>query len=221
MTRPDRERQGARQRERRVVMGGGAVVAAALLLAYGIVPFVRQWRAREASIAVARERVSYLATLTARTASLEAAAATDERALSTRTRRVMHARSSTLAASALQSLLQDMADASPLVVTRLEVSADDSSGVDPSVSFTDPSGAGQFAAGQSVAGASGHRVLQVPATMSAYGDIAGVSTLLHLISTGPRVLQLERLAMQRNAALLGAPDVVQVTMTIRAPVLPE
>jgi hypothetical protein len=47
-----------------------------------------------------------------------------------------------------------------------------------------------------------------------------VSTLLHRIDRS-RVLQLERLAMQRNAALLGAPDVVQVTMTIRAPVLPE
>ena len=32
---------------------------------------------------------------------------------------------------------------------------------------------------------------------------------------------VDRVALQRNAALAGAADVVQITMRVRAPVLPE
>lgn len=185
-----------KRRERRVMIGGVAVVALALTATLVVVPFVRQWRDREAEIAATQERVALLERLAARTESLEAEANAAERALAVRSRRVMHARSTTLAASSLQSLLQDMADASPLVVTRLEVSADDS---------TSTGGAAATA--------------RIPATFSAYGDIAGVASFLHHLAVGPRVLVLDRLTVQRNAALLGAPDVVQVTMAIHAPVI--
>jgi hypothetical protein len=200
-------------RERRVVVGGALVVAVSFILTYAVVPFIRHWNTREAEAAVVRDRLTYLESLTSRAAAIEQRASAAERQLSSEPRRVVHARSATLAASALQSLLQDMADASALAVSRLEVSADDTIGVDSVVSDPVAASAGD-ATGSAVR-------LQIPATISAYGDIHGVARFLDLIGRGPRVLVLERLAVQRNAALLGAPDVVQFTATLRAPVLPE
>lgn len=61
----------------------------------------------------------------------------------------------------------------------------------------------------------------VPASMSVYGDIHGVAAMLDVVQFGPRVMRLERVTLQRNAALIGAPDVVQATLQLRAPVLPQ
>ena len=114
------------RRERRVIIGGVAVVGMALLTTYGVLPFARQWRLQSARIDAARARVSYLHELVSRTTVLERAAESAERRLSTQPRRVVHARSTTLAASAMQGFLQDVADANRVVVTRLEVASDDS-----------------------------------------------------------------------------------------------
>lgn len=185
-------------RERRVVMGGALVVVVACAVVYGVVPWVRQWNARELELAAARDRAAYLTTLIARTAQLESDASASESALASSPRRVLHARSAPLGASALQSLLQDAADASHVVVTRLEVSGDataDSSAAAPS---SGPS---------------------LPATMSVYGDISGVTALLGVLSHGPRVVHVNRVALTRNSALVGAADVVQATLQLSAPVL--
>jgi len=197
-------------RERRVIAYGVATIVVALVLTYSVMPFVRHWREREGAIEAARARVAYLSTLVERTDALEAEATNAERALSSQRRRVLHARSSTLAASALQTFLQEAADASHVVVTRLEVSPDDSTSSDGT----------RASAG---AGSQGNRDLstRLPATLSAYGDINGAVTLLNTVMTGPRVLLLDRLTLSRNAALAGAPDVVQLTMALRAPVLPQ
>jgi hypothetical protein len=197
-------------RERRVIIGGTAILAVALAFTYAVMPFVRHWREREAKIEGARTRVAYLGNLVGRTDAFEAEATRAERALSSQRRRVLHARSSTLAASALQTFLQEAADASHVVVTRLEVSPDDSSASDVAT--------GAPAAGSKDRAPGGTRL---PATLSAYGDISGAATLLNTLMTGPRVLLLDRLTLTRNAALAGAPDVVQLTMTLRAPVLPQ
>lgn len=189
-------------RERNVIIAGTAIIAVALILTYGVMPFVRNWREREGAIEAAQARVAYLGNLVDRTDTLEAEASGAERALASQRRRVLHARSSTLAASALQTFLQEAADASHVVVTRLEVSPDDSSATAPDGDKT-KSGT------------------HVPATMSAYGDINGAAAMLNTVMTGPRVLLLDRLTLTRNAALVGAPDVVQLTMTLRAPVLPQ
>ena len=184
-----------RSREQRVVRVGIITVVVALLVAYVGAPFARRWQVREAAIDAAADRVAYLESLVARTAALEAAATRDERQLSSSARRVTHARSRALAASATQSLLQDAADASRVVVTRLDVSTD-----------TAMTGATDGASA-------------LPVTLSAYGDIVGVSTLLELLASGPRVLLVDRVVLQRNSALAGAADVVQTTLTLRAPVI--
>lgn len=194
MARPD----AVNTRERRVIIAATVLVVAAIVVTYAVLPFARHWQARELALSAAQQRVAYLHTLIGRTATLESAALDGERVLASQTRRVLHARSSTLAANALQTFLQDAADASRLAVTRLEVSPDDSARSE----------------GASAA------VTYVPAAFAAYGDIGGVTTLLDVVAAGPRVMSIERLTLLRNAALLGAPDVVQVTLTLRAPVLP-
>lgn len=191
-------RNAQARRERMVIAGGLAVVAVALLTVYGALPFARQWRLQSARIEAARARVSYLHELVSRTAVLERAAGRAERHLSTQSRRVVHARSTTLAASAMQGFLQDVTDANRVVVTRLEVASDDSSAMADSVG-----------------------VSYIPATLTAYGDIVGVTGVLRTMASGPRVVLIDRVALQRNAALAGAADVVQITMKVRAPVLPE
>ena len=202
-------------RERRVVVAGAAVVGIALLVTYGLLPFAQHWQTRERALDAARARVAYLQELTARTSSLESAAADAERVLSMQSRRVLHARSSTLAASALQTFLQDAADASHLAVTRLEVSPDDSVRADGVNAEVSQQSVGTVTVG-TVTGVS-----RLPAALSAYGDVGGVTALLDFLATGPRVLSIERVSLLRNAALLGAPDVVQITLSLRAPVLPE
>ena len=197
-------------RERLVIGGGTAIVLFALVMSYVVLPFIREWREREGEIESARARVAYLSTLIERTGALEAEGTAAERALSSQRRRVMQARSSTLAASALQTFLQEAADASHVVVTRLEVSAEDSTTID-----------GRNAAGAETSSVNAPASAHVPAMLSAYGDISGAATLLNTLLTGPRVLSLDRLTLTRNAALVGAPDVVQLTMTLRAPVLPQ
>ena len=191
-------RNARARRERMVIIGGLVVVGVALLTTYGVLPFARQWRLQSARIEAARARVSYLHDLSSRTTVLERAAESAERRLSTQSRRVVHARSTTLAASAMQGFLQDVADANRVVVTRLEVASDDSTAI--------PDSAG---------------VSYIPATLTAYGDIVGVTGVLRTMASGPRVVLVDRVALQRNAALAGAADVVQISMRVRAPVLPE
>ena len=59
----------------------------------------------------------------------------------------------------------------------------------------------------------------LPATIAAYGDIFGLAEFLHKLSSGPRVVRVERIAIQQNSALRGAPDVLQITVTLAAPVI--
>lgn len=227
MAHPDR----TAQRERRVISVGIGVVVAALALTYAIMPFARHWSAREASIDAAASRVAYLHALVGRTTELEADAASAERALSLTVRRVLRARSSTLAASAVQTLLQEAADASSLVVMRLDVSPDDSvalltdAPMPATVANADANPGATADASADASGAAARArsasTLSIPATMSAYGDIAGVTHLLGLLATGPRVILVEQLTMVRNSALIGAADVVQVTMSLRVPVVPQ
>jgi hypothetical protein len=67
--------------------------------------------------------------------------------------------------------------------------------------------------------AAGRDGASVPATLSAYCDIHGLAALLRHLETGPRAVAVERMTVQINPALRGAPDVLQVSLTLRAPVV--
>jgi hypothetical protein len=189
-------------REKRVIELGSAIVIVSLFVSYVALPFVRRWGAREDSIATLEARVAYLTEFASRQQALERAANAAEEELSRSTRRVVQARTMTLASNGLQSMLQGAVDASRLVSQRLEVAPEP----------TDDST--RLALEARAAGAT-----SLTATLSAYGDISGVTTLLDLFATGARLAEIERLTMIRNSALAGAADVVQATMVVRAPVL--
>ena len=177
------------RRERRVVVGGAVVLALALLVTYGVVPATVHWRAREQQLLAASDQVAALRGVLAQGAALERAAAQAEASLAGSPVRVLHARSNALGASALQALLQGAADGSGLLVNRVDV------GTTP-----DDGGA-------------------LTATMLAYGDIHGLSALLEQLAGAPRLVSVERLTVQINPALRGAPDVLQLSIGVRAPVV--
>lgn len=181
----------AQRRERWVVIGGVLMVALAVLGTYVIAPAAAQWGTRERQIDRARAQVAQLRALQLNGAAFDSAATTAETALAGAGRRVIHARSDALGASALQTLLQGAADASALLVNRVDVA--------PAL---DTDGA-------------------LTATMSAYGDIYGLSALLTQLAVAPRVTMVERLTVQINPALRGARDVLQITVAVRAPMVFE
>ena len=201
-------------RERRVVAVGTTVVVVGLLLAYVMLPFARHWSMRERELHAMRAQSDSLAGLVAAASQLEALASAQERSLAASNRRVLHARSATLAASSLQSLLQDASDASHLVVTRLDVAQDLSRQLSPDVAPESSLSAPQQSASRG-------RALSLPATLAAYCDIVGLASLLDHLARAPRVVYVERLTVQQNSSLRGAPDMLQVTVTLRAPVVLE
>jgi len=182
---------GAPSRERRVVLGGIAVLALSLLATYGVLPAATRWRDREIQLDRLRSQVAHLRGIQQRASELESAAMSREALLAGGARRVIHARSSALGASALQTLLQGAADASGLVVDRVDVGPELTSAGD------------------------------LTATISAYGDIHGLAALLAQLVSAPRITAVERLTVQINPALRGAPDVLRVTLGVRAPMVME
>ena len=199
-------------RERRTVVIGAVVVVLSLLVAYVLLPFGRRWQLREIELEGTRARVSELESLSSSRRALDSAAKAVERSIAAGGRRVIRARSRALAASALQSFLQDASDASRLVVTRLDVATGEADGAEANV-------VGEPFDGSTSRGVDSTAF--IPATLSAHCDITGLADLLAQLSHGPRVVHVERMAVQTNSALRGAPDMLQVTLTLRAPVIIE
>lgn len=181
----------APSRERRVVMGGLVVLALSLLVTYGLLPAVARWRDRERQLNRVHAQVAHLKGMQQHASELEVAASSREVLLAGDGRRVIHARSPALGASALQALLQGAADASGLVVDRVDIGPDLTSDGD------------------------------LTASLSAYGDIHGLASLLAQLANAPRITAVERLTVQINSALRGAPDVLRVTLEVRAPMVME
>ncbi|MEI6740756.1 MAG: hypothetical protein WCK74_10665 [Gemmatimonadaceae bacterium] len=190
-------------RERRVITGGALIVSAALSLTYLVRPFAQRWQTRSAERAEAMATTAALVALASDHAAIERAADTSERALADAPRRILRARSATLGASALQSLVQGAADASHVVLTRVVVSPDSLEG------------SARGVAADSLRPAT--QPPSLPLQLSAYGDITGITRFLTVLATGPQLIGIDRVTLQRNSALAGAADVVQVTLTAHAP----
>jgi len=178
-------------RERRTIAIGLAISLAALFIVRGVLPFTQRWQAREATISAESARLERLRGLVAAETALEQAVTRRVTALSTGPR-LLPGRTSALAASALQALLQDAADRSGMVVSQLDVVGA------PAID----------------GGAPGHGPAGVPATLSAIGDIWGVTGMLSLIQQGPQLLEIEELSVRPNAALRG--ELLQMTVKLHA-----
>ncbi len=177
-------------RQPRILSAGLSTIALALLIVFVVTPFLRNWRMRERQIDAAQVQFDRLnAVLVNRAVTTRMLAARD-RDLSLQPTRVLRAHSRALASSALQSMVQDMADASHVVVTRLDVA--------------------NVAAGS-----------ELPLTLSANGDIYGLADLLLHFRNARYAIDVDKMLVQVNSALRGAPDVLQVTLSLQAPVIIE
>jgi hypothetical protein len=177
--------------ERRTIAIGALVSAIALVMAYGVVPFARRWSAREDAIAAARDQIARLEFVASHERELrEATREGDDRMNGGP--RLLGGRTPALAASAMQTLLQGYADQSRITITRLDVA-----GAPDSVASALP---------------------MIPATLSAIGDIYGLTDLLASIEHGERVLEITGMTIVANSALKGG--LLQVSLAVRAPYQP-
>ncbi len=174
-------------RERRTVWIGLVVSLLGLTVAYGVVPFARHWQQREQQIAAEAERLARLRGLIAYETQLGDAVQARVGALEAGPQRLLSGRTPALAASALQGLLQDFADRSQVTISRLDVAGAPVTGNGP--------------------------LPMIPASVSAIGDIYGVTDLLSLIQNGPRLLEITELSVRPNPALRGG--LLQVSLTLR------
>ncbi len=175
-------------RERRTVIAGIAVSAMALVIAFAAIPLARRWSEREALIASSVERLGRLSSLVARENELRAALATRERG-AVGGRSVVTGRTPALAAAALQSAIQSYALRSRVTVNRLDVAG--------------------------AADTAGTILPMIPASLSAVGDVYGVSDFLSLIETGKPVVEIREMTIVSNSALRGG--LLQLALTLRAP----
>ena len=179
----------ARQQPR-ILSAGLAIVALAVLVVFVITPFAKRWSEREAQIEAAQRQFNHLNALFINQAATNAMVTQREVSMSLQPTRVLRAKSRALAASALQSMVQDMAEASHITVTRLDIAT--------VVAGTD-----------------------VPLTLSANGDIYGLTDLLRQFRNSRYVVDVDKMLVQVNSALRGAPDVLQMTLSLHAPVIVE
>jgi hypothetical protein len=177
-------------RERRTITIAVAVLATALLVVYGILPYARRWSAREELIASRAEQVARLRWLAANESSLQAAmAARLARSTDVDRPRLLGGRSSALAASALQTVVQGYADQAGVTVRELNVAG---------------------APDSAVAGAEA-----IPATVSAVGDIWSVTDFVSRLQNGATLIDIREIAVSPNPALRG--ELLQLSLVLRAP----
>lgn len=169
----------------------GAVIALAVAVVVGIGilrPFVQRWNAREAKLAEAQTKLADLTGVVANRVLADSVGNQREALLAQFPQRVLRAKSRALAASALQSLMIELAESSNVTVNRLDVAALETSG-------------------------------DLPFELSANGDILGLTDLLQRIRTARYIVSVREMTVQNTSALRGAPDVLQVTLSLDAPVI--
>jgi hypothetical protein len=158
-----------------------------LTIAYGILPFAKHWREREELIASRTEQLARLRGLMANEAKLRELVRVRASAIESGQQRLLSGRSPALAASALQSLIQSFANQSQVTVSQLDVAG--------------------------APDTTGGPLPMIPATVSAVGDIYGITDMLSLIQHGPRLFEIDQLSVRPNPALRG--EQLQMTVTLR------
>ena len=175
-------------RERRVIAAGSGIAVITVLFVYALTPFYRSWNDREAQIAVSEEQLSRLTSLIARRDTL----ANTVRSLqqtSGSMRQLLSARSPSLASSELQRIARMFAERSRISIDRLE--------------FSPPE--------ESATGTT-----RIPFTMSAVGDIYGITDFLAILRSESPVIEVTEMSLVSNSALKAG--LIQFSATLRAPV---
>ena len=179
-------------REQRTIAIGATVVAVAAVVMLVLVPFGRRWSEREALIAVTRNHLARVGSITGHEGELAEAVRRVEARLDAAGTRLVRARSLPLAAAAVQSMVREYASSSDVTVTRLD------------------------AAGAPVASNSS---VAIPATIAAQGDIYGIADFLRRLQHGPWLLDITDFSIAPNPVLRG--NILQVSIGMRAPIVME
>lgn len=179
-------------RERRVVALGATIAAVALLARFAIFPFAVRWNTREDLIVSTADRVARMRALIADDARLRQALRTSE--LSGGSRRLVSGRTTALAGSALQAVIQANADRSRITINRLDLAGSPDS----------TPGAG---------------LPSIPVTISAVGDVYGLSDFLALLQYGTPVVEVRQLTVVANSSLRGG--LLQISLQLSAPAVIE
>lgn len=185
-----RNAERAVSRERRSPFIALAVLLLVVVAAVLVGPRIARWRERESQLDLARERVAESLLVVSNQSHADSTTQRLEQQLAQLPQRVLRARSRSLAASALQSLVLELAESSNVTITRLDVAALESSG-------------------------------DLPFELSANGDIYGLADLLQRVRTSRFIVAVKKMQVQNNSALRGAPDVLQFTLSLAAPVIVE
>ena len=180
---------GVSRRERRTLAIGVVVVAAALFLTYVAAPFAQRWRTREATLAAREAQLARVRGLVAAESTLAAAVRLRESRATAGAARPIAARTPALAGAALQAALQQAAAQSGVQVQRVDVAGD-------------AEGEGDAAL--------------VPATLTAMGDVYGLTALLEALQHGPTLLEVTALSVQATVGPRGE-SLMQLTVGVRAP----
>lgn len=174
------------RRERRTIAIGATVSAFALFLAFVIMPYARRWSAREELVASGADRIGRLHRLIEDEAVLRESLRAREGAGSAR---LVSGRTAALAASSLQNTIQNYATRSRVTIDRLDLA-----GIPDSSATPLPS---------------------IPASLSATGDVYGISEFLSLLQYGSPVVEIHQLTLVSNASLRGG--LMQLSLSLRAP----
>ncbi len=179
-------------RERRVILVAGAIAALALIVAYGLAPFYGRWSGQEAQIIASSDRLSRLRKLIGDQDTLSRTLSSLERT-SGASGRLISARTVSLASSELQRVMQMYAEQSKVSIDRLEFS--------PGADSTGDSSSG------------------IPLTISAVGDIYGITSFLSVLRTGTPVVEVREVSLVSNSALRDG--LIQFSASLLAPVVIE
>lgn len=170
---------------------GILIVVTAALIAIsagsGIRRLAAHWIDREATITMKQEQLQRLRALLANADAVRDSVSVREARHATMPQ-LIAARSAAAAGAEVQSFVQDQAQMARVSVQSLDI-----------------------AGASEVTGA----VAVVPVTVTALGDIYGVTAWLEALQRGPRLLDIRELTITPNSALRGEP--LQVSVTLRAP----
>jgi len=170
---------------------GAMIALAAAIVAVSVGGWMRhqatRWMDRESTIAMKQEQLVRLRALLGQADAVrDSVVARDARYAAMP--RLVTARSAAAAGAEVQTLVQDEAQSAGVSVQSLDIAGD-----------AETLGA----------------IAMVPVTVTAIGDIHGVTAWLHALHGGPRLLDIRELTITPNSALRGEP--LQVSMTLRAP----
>ncbi len=185
--------RGLAPRERRTLAWGTVTIAAALFATYVALPFADRWRAREAVTAARAAQLARVRGLVAAESRLAAAVREREGRAIEGGRGPLAEATPALAAAALQGALQQAASQAGVQVQRVDVAQD-----------------------AGAAGAPDAPAADVPATLTALGDVHGLAALLDALQRGPTLLEVTALSAQTTVGARGE-SLLQLTVSVRAP----